>query len=133
MSTTIALPLAPPAKSSSSGVEFNVQLQAVDLYRADRTIVWRQLRPLVGLATGFVVLRTVVAGSVLLLAVIGVISLVCLAIYSGFMSFGARSTLRTNRVLARRADALQAYRRRHGDEHAHIPKPVHLGKSSRGD
>jgi len=40
------------------------------------------LRPLVGLAAGFVVLRTVVAGSVLLLAVIGVISLVCLAIHS---------------------------------------------------
>jgi len=57
------------------------------------------LRPLVGLAAGFVVLRTVVAGSVLLLAVIGVISLVCLAIHSALMYFGARSTIRTNRVL----------------------------------
>jgi len=99
MSTTIALPSARPAESSTSSVEFNVQLQAGDLYRADRTIVWRQLRPLVGLAAGFVVLRTVVAGSVLLLAVIGVISLVCLAIHSALMYFGARSTIRTNRVL----------------------------------
>src|SRR5260221_721212 len=99
MSTTIALPSTAPEKLSTVKVEFNVQLEATDLYRADRTIVWRQVRPLVGVAAGFVVLRALLAGSVFLLVLIGVISLVCLAIHSAFMFFGARSTLRTNRVL----------------------------------
>ncbi len=99
MSTTIAIPSATPDKSSTSSVEFNVHLQAGDFYRAECTIVWRQVRLLVGLATGFVVLRTIAAGSVLLLAASGLISLVSLAIYSALMYFGARSTLRTNRVL----------------------------------
>jgi len=99
MSTTIAPLSATPDKTSISIVEFNVQLQTGDLYRAERTILWRQMRLFLGLALGLVLLLTIVAASLLLVARIGLISLVCLAIYSALMYFAARSTLRTNRVL----------------------------------
>lgn len=97
--TTMIAP-SPPAKVAPTTVEVNVQLRPIDLYRAERTLVWRQVRMMVLVAGAFVLLRAAAGGGLLLLAVIGVISLFCLAVHSGFLYMGAKSTLQTNRILS---------------------------------
>lgn len=100
MPTTLASSAPTQAQSSPTSVEFNVQLQAVDLFRAERTIALRQLRTFLGVAAAFVVFRAIMAESIFLLAAIAVISLFCFAIHSAFLYLGARSTIKTSKVLS---------------------------------
>ena len=100
MTTTLASSAPTQAQSSPTAVEFNVQLQPLDLFRAERAIVWRQLRTLLGVAAAFVVFRAIMAESMLLLVEIGVISTFCFAIYAAFLYLGARSTVKTSKVLS---------------------------------
>ena len=97
MTTTIAL--TPPTQASPATVEIDVQLRPLDLYRADRTIIWRQTRwLLLGLAI-FVLMVALLAGGPFLIVLVGTISLFSIAMHSGFVYMGARSMLRTSRVL----------------------------------
>lgn len=102
MPTMIALPSAPasPVRASFSAVEVDVQLQPLDLYRAERTLVWRQIRWFLFAAAIFVVLRALTSEGLFLLVAVAVIGLFCLVIHCGFIYLGARSTLKTNRVLS---------------------------------
>ena len=101
MPTMIAPPPAPaaPVRASSSAAEVDVQLQPLDLYRAERTLVWRQIRLFLFAAAVFVLLRALTGEGLFLLVAVAVISLFCFAVHSGFLYLGARSTLKTNRVL----------------------------------
>lgn len=99
MATTLTVPNEAQVPATPGVVEIDVQLTPLDLYRAERTIVWRQVRVLVTLAAAFVSLRALLGGGVPLLLVVTVLGLFCFAVHSGFLYMGARSTLRTSRVL----------------------------------
>lgn len=101
MSTVITPPSAPasPVRASLSAVEVDVQLEPLDLYRAERTLVWRHIRLFLYAATIFVLLRALTGEGLFLLVAVAVMGLFCFAIHSAFIYMGARSTLKTNRVL----------------------------------
>jgi hypothetical protein len=99
MVTTLTLPSEAQAPPTPGVVEIDVRLTPLDLYRAERTIVWRQVRLMVMLAAAFVSLRVLLGGGVPLLLIVAVLGLFCFAAHSGFLYMGARSTLRTSRVL----------------------------------
>jgi hypothetical protein len=97
MTTTIAL--SPPTQTPPATIEIDVQLQPIDLYRADRILVWRQIRWLVLAAAIFVLAFALMVGSIFLIVLAVAISLFFLAVHSGFAYMGARSMLRSSRVL----------------------------------
>jgi hypothetical protein len=100
MITTIAL--AAPAQLSAPTVEVDVQLQPLDLYRADRAVVWRQVRWIFAAAATLVLLRALSGEGLALVGVVGAIGLFSFAVHSGFLYMGAKSALRSNRVLSDR-------------------------------
>jgi hypothetical protein len=100
MIATTEQPVLAPAQGV--GVEFDVQMRAIDVYRADCAITWRQLRKFLAICTGIVLLRAVIQQSLFILVFVGFVSLVCFAIYSAFIYLGARSNLRTSKVLSSR-------------------------------
>jgi hypothetical protein len=99
MPTTLALPDEARAPTKSAIVDIDVQLTALDMYRAERTIVWRRVRWMIMLSVAWVLLLSFIGKSVFLVIVVAFLGLFCFAVHSGFMYMGARSMLRTNRVL----------------------------------
>jgi len=89
-----------PVRPASSAVEVDVQLQPIDLYRAERTIVWRQLRLILIVGTFSVVLRVLAGAGVSLLISVATVGSFCFAALNAFMYMAARSTLKTNRMLS---------------------------------
>lgn len=98
MPTMIAPPPA-PVRAASSVVEVDVQLQPLDLYRAERTIVWRQIRLLLLVATIYILMRALTVGLFLLLPA-AMISLFCFVAFCAFTYMSTRSTLKSNRMLS---------------------------------
>lgn len=98
MPTMIAPPPA-PVRASSGALEVDVQLQPLDLYRAERTIVWRQIRLLLLVATIYILMRALTVGLFLLLPA-AMISLFCFVAFCAFMYMSTRSTLKSNRMLS---------------------------------
>jgi hypothetical protein len=100
MLATTERPLPPPA--NSVGVEFDVGLRPVEIFRADRAIAWRQLRMFLAICAVFILLQAYIRRSAFILIFAAVIGLVCFAIHSAFLYMGARSNLRSNKVLSSR-------------------------------
>lgn len=90
---------APPAPPPPVAVEVDVQLQPVDLFRAERTIVWRQVRWFLAISVLLILPLGFVGGGLFLLAGLAVICVFLFAVHSAFLYLASRSTLRTNRVL----------------------------------
>lgn len=99
MATTLTLPPETQARATPGIVEIDVRLTPLDLYRATRAVVWRQVRWLTILALAIVSLRVFLGGGVPLLIISALFLLFCFVVHSGFLYMGARSTLRTSRVL----------------------------------
>jgi hypothetical protein len=99
MATTLTLPNEAQASTEHGVVEIDVQLTPLDMYRAERTVVWRQVRWMMALAAAFVLLRILAGGGMLLFIVVALLGVFCFVVHSGFIYMAARSTLRTNRVL----------------------------------
>jgi hypothetical protein len=99
MATTLTLPPETQARATPGIVEINARLTPLDLYRATRAVVWRQVRGLAILALAIVSLRVYLGGGLPLLIVSALFLLFCFVVHSGFIYMGARSTLRTSRVL----------------------------------
>jgi hypothetical protein len=98
VTTTVALP--PPTLAAPPTVEIDVQLQPLDLYRANRATVWRQVRWICAIGAAIVLLRALSGDGLLLLGVVGIIGLFSFVIHSGFLYMAAKSALRSNRVLS---------------------------------
>jgi hypothetical protein len=99
MATTLTLPPETQVRATPGIVEIDVRLTPLDLYRATRAVVWRQVRWLTILALAIVSLRVFLGGGVPLLIISALFLLFCFVVHSGFLYMGARSTLRTSRVL----------------------------------
>ena len=99
MATTLTLPSQVQAPPVPGAVEIDVRLTPLDLYRAERTIVWRQVRLLMLLCAAIVSLRVFLGGGLPLLLTVAVLGLFSFVILSALLYMGARSTLRTSRVL----------------------------------
>jgi hypothetical protein len=97
---TMIAPQPTPVRPSSSAVEVDVQLQPLDLYRAERTIVWRQVRLLLLVSAIFVLMRTLIVGGLFLLLPVAMIGLFLFVVHSAFIYMASRSTLKTNRMLS---------------------------------
>jgi hypothetical protein len=99
MATTLTLPPETQVRVTPGNVEIDVRLTPLDLYRATRAVVWRQVRWLTILALAIVSLRVFLGGGVPLLIISALFLLFCFVVHSGFLYMGARSTLRTSQVL----------------------------------
>lgn len=99
MPTMIAPPPA-PVQASSAALQVDVQLQPLDLYRAERTIVWRQIRLLLLVCSIFVLMSALTIGGLFLLIPVAMIGLFLFVVHSAFIYMASRSTLKTNRMLS---------------------------------
>ena len=99
MATTLTLPKETQVPSTRGVVDVDVRLTPPDLYRTERTIVWGQVRWVTILCAGIVLLRVLLGGGMPLLIVTTILALFCFLVLSGLAYMGARSTLRTSRVL----------------------------------
>src|SRR5258708_14205463 len=99
MPATLTLPAEAQAPANAAVVEIDVQLTALDMYRASRATVWRQVRWLFIVVYPTTFLISFLRGGPFLSILIAVVSVFVFAINSVFMYMGARSTLRTSLVL----------------------------------
>jgi len=95
--------LTPPSEAQAPAnpviVEIDVQLTPLDMYRAERATAWRQVRWLIILACPSMLLVSFLRGGPFLFIFVAFINLFVFAVHSAFIYMGARSTLRTSRVL----------------------------------
>jgi len=89
-----------PVRPASSAVEVYVQLQPIDLYRAERAIVWRQVRLFILVCAGSVVIRALTGGGLSLLMAVAMVGFFCFLALSTLTYMASRSTLKTNRMLS---------------------------------
>jgi hypothetical protein len=87
------------APASDAALSLEVRLTARDLFRADRSIVWRKTRLLLLFCTAVISFRAFRFGSPIILVSFLLLQGFCLGIIFGFVYLGARSTLRTNKML----------------------------------
>ena len=86
--------------TSVPAVEFDVQLTPSDLFRADRAIVLRKLKGFLILSAAFVLMRSLAGGGLVLLFFIAFLWFCLYWVHSAFAYLGAKSNLRSNRVLS---------------------------------
>jgi len=99
MPATLTLPAEAQAPANQAIVEIDVRLTPLDMYRASRATAWRQVRWTIIVACPTMLLISLLRGGPLLFIVIAFLNLFTFAILSLLMFMGARSTLRTSRVL----------------------------------
>jgi len=99
MATTLTLPNEAQAPPAPGLVEIDIQLTPFDMYRAERTVVWRQIRWIIMSGAAYALLLVLLRGDIFLLTTVAVLSLFLFAAHSGFLFMAARSMLRTSRVL----------------------------------
>jgi hypothetical protein len=99
MPATLTLPAEAQVPANSTVVEIDVQLTPLDMYRASRATAWRQVRRMILLVWPATLLISLLRGGLFLFILVSLVSLFSFAVHSLLMYMGARSTLRTSRVL----------------------------------
>lgn len=99
MPATLTPPAEAPAPADSAVVEIDVQLATIDMYRAERATAWRQVRWMIVFVFPSLLFLSLLRGGPFVFIAVTLVSLFSFAVLSLLMYLGARSILRTSRVL----------------------------------